>query len=162
MSVSNQQLQEWLGAKENEHLEFKEAKNNFHFEKLVDYCAALANEGGGKMVLGVTDKKPRKVVGCNAFDQPARTIGGLVEKLRLKIESEEGLRQDQRKTEEEPHKVGKGTDPVEDPVQKEGIADKQGADREKHLRHHAAGATQVALLREAAEAREHEHAGDQD
>jgi len=41
------------------------------------------------VVLGVTDKKPRKVVGCNAFHQPARTVGGLVEKLRLKIECEE-------------------------------------------------------------------------
>ena len=31
MSTSSRQLQEWLNAKENEHLEFKEAKNNFHF-----------------------------------------------------------------------------------------------------------------------------------
>lgn len=31
---------------EDEHLEFKEAANNFHFEELVDYCVALANEGG--------------------------------------------------------------------------------------------------------------------
>jgi len=50
MSVTSQQLQEWLNAKECEHLEFKEAKNNFHFEKLVKYCAALANEGGGSIV----------------------------------------------------------------------------------------------------------------
>lgn len=26
---------------ESEHVEFKEAKNNFHFEKLVAYCVAL-------------------------------------------------------------------------------------------------------------------------
>ena len=32
MSVTIQQLQQWLTAKENEHLELKEAKNNFHFE----------------------------------------------------------------------------------------------------------------------------------
>jgi hypothetical protein len=29
------QLQAWMESEENEHLEFKEAKNNFHFEKLV-------------------------------------------------------------------------------------------------------------------------------
>jgi len=84
-----ERLKAWMDGDEDEHLEFKEAKHNFHFERLVDYCAALANEGGGKMVLGVTDKKPRRVVGCNAFVQPARTVGGLVEKLRLKIECEE-------------------------------------------------------------------------
>ena len=38
---------------EDEHLEFKEATNNFHFEELVDYCVALANEGGGRMLLGI-------------------------------------------------------------------------------------------------------------
>ncbi len=29
MTASTQQLQEWLNAKEDEHLEFKEAKANF-------------------------------------------------------------------------------------------------------------------------------------
>ncbi len=45
---------------EDEHVEFKEAKHNFSFDKLVDYCAALANERGGKIVLGVTDALPRR------------------------------------------------------------------------------------------------------
>jgi hypothetical protein len=34
MTVSVLQLQDWLNAKEDEHLEFKEAKNSFQFEKL--------------------------------------------------------------------------------------------------------------------------------
>ena len=38
---------------ESEHVEFKEAKTNFHFDKLVDYCVAMANEGGGRIVCGV-------------------------------------------------------------------------------------------------------------
>jgi Putative DNA-binding domain len=63
VTFSEQQIDEWLDAKEDEHLEFKEAKSNFHFEKLVKYCAALANEGGGYILLGVTDKRPRQVVG---------------------------------------------------------------------------------------------------
>jgi ATP-dependent DNA helicase RecG len=89
MSVTIQQLQQWLAAKENEHLEFKEAKNNFHFEKLVKYCAALANEGGGSIVLGVTDKLPRTVVGSNVFTELERTKAGLIERLRLRIEAAE-------------------------------------------------------------------------
>ena len=48
---------------ETEHVEFKEAKTKFHFEELADYCCALANEGGGSMVLGITDAKPRRIVG---------------------------------------------------------------------------------------------------
>jgi len=63
MNERVQQLEQWMRAKENEHFEFKEAKNRYDFQKLVKYCVALANEGGGKMILGVTDKVPRKVVG---------------------------------------------------------------------------------------------------
>ncbi len=39
--------------RENAHLEFKEAKNNYDSDKLTQYCCALANEGGGKIILGV-------------------------------------------------------------------------------------------------------------
>ena len=96
MSVSNQQLQEWLNAKECEHLEFKEVKNNFHFEKLVKYCAALANEGGGSIVLGVTDTRPRQVVGSQVFNDLERTKAGLIERLRLRIEASEIMHPDGR------------------------------------------------------------------
>jgi ATP-dependent DNA helicase RecG len=78
----------WLTAKEDENLEFKEAKGNFHFDKLVKYCAALANEGGGSIVLGVTDRMPRRVVGTSAFPDLERTKAGLVERLRLRIDAE--------------------------------------------------------------------------
>ena len=83
------ELQALMAAAENEHLEFKEAKSNFHFEKLVKYCAALANEGGGKMILGVTDRPPRRVVGTQAFSDLERTKAGLVERLRLRIYGDE-------------------------------------------------------------------------
>lgn len=89
MTVTLQQLQHWLTSREDEHLEFKEAKQNFHFDKLVKYCAALANEGGGSIVLGVTDKRPRKVVGSNVFNDLERTKAGLVERLRLRIDAQE-------------------------------------------------------------------------
>jgi hypothetical protein len=47
---------------ENEHVEFKEAKGNSQFDKLVEYCVAMVNEGGGRIVLGVSDKPPRRVL----------------------------------------------------------------------------------------------------
>lgn len=81
---------------ENEHVEFKEAKNNFHFEKLVSYCVALGNEGGGRMVLGVTDKPPRRVVGTHAFDVPERTVAGIFERIGLKVTWDEVMHPDGR------------------------------------------------------------------
>jgi ATP-dependent DNA helicase RecG len=86
MSATIGQLHSWLVAPENEHLEFKEARNSFEFEDLVKYCAALANEGGGAMILGVTDKRPRKVVGSRAFSDIERTKAGLIDRLRLRID----------------------------------------------------------------------------
>lgn len=87
-SRSVQRVDAWLHAEEYENLEFKEAKGNFHFDKLVKYCAALANEGGGSIVLGVTDRVPRRVVGTSAFSELERTKAGLVERLRLRIDAE--------------------------------------------------------------------------
>ncbi len=83
------ELETWLQSKEGEQLEFKAATNNFHFEKLAKYCCALANEGGGRVILGVSDKRPRAVVGTTAFDQPERTRKGLCDRLPLAIDFEE-------------------------------------------------------------------------
>ena len=89
MTAAEEKLAAWLVAKEDEHLEFKEAKESFDFEKLVKYCVALANEGGGCMILGVTDKKPRKIVGTRAFLNLERTKAGLIERLHLRVSVEE-------------------------------------------------------------------------
>jgi ATP-dependent DNA helicase RecG len=83
------QLRAWMGGKEDEHLEFKEAKNRYDFELLVKYCVALANEGGGHIILGVTDKRPRKVVGSQAFTALERTKAGLLERLRFRVDAYE-------------------------------------------------------------------------
>jgi len=82
-------LQAMLDAHEDEHLEFKEAKNQFNSEKLVQYCVALANEGGGKLLLGVTDTRPRKVVGSQAFPDLAKKKHDLLEALRIRVEAYE-------------------------------------------------------------------------
>lgn len=79
-------VQELLEAKEGEHVQFKEAKNRFDFGEAAKCCCALANNGGGKLVFGITDKRPRSVVGSAAFDQPERTRMGLIEKLKVNID----------------------------------------------------------------------------
>ena len=66
---------------ENERIEFKEAKLDFSFDKLAKYCAALSNEGGGKIILGVSDKKPRLIVGTQAFIDLNRCKLSLIQKL---------------------------------------------------------------------------------
>lgn len=96
MRVTERQIDGWLGERENERLELKEAKRRFDFEKLVKYCAALANEGGGSIILGVTDKRPRRVVGTQAFRNLERTKAGLTERLHLRIDAEEVEHRDGR------------------------------------------------------------------
>ena len=78
-----------LESPEGSRVEFKTASGGFHFEELVKYCVALANEGGGTIVLGVTDRRPRQVIGTRAFDEPGRTEAGLFEQLRQRIPIEE-------------------------------------------------------------------------
>jgi ATP-dependent DNA helicase RecG len=86
-------LNRWLTAPaENECLEFKEAKQQVGTTQLMRYCAALANEGGGHLVLGVTDKVPRRIVGSQAFvsaDHLNDLKARIVEKLRMRIDATE-------------------------------------------------------------------------
>ena len=86
MRVSLEQIQSWMDSIEGERIEFKEAKGGYDFEKLTKYCVALANEGGGHIILGVTDKRPRRVVGSRAFTDLERTLRGLHDRLSLSIE----------------------------------------------------------------------------
>jgi ATP-dependent DNA helicase RecG len=91
MTTTPEQLMHWLAEPEGLRLEFKEARNNYHFDKLVQYCVALANEGGGKIILGVTDRRPRQIVGTAAFEEPGRTEAGLHDRLSQRIPVEELL-----------------------------------------------------------------------
>jgi len=59
----------WLTAPEDEHLEFKTARNNMDRDEIGRYCSALSNVGGGHLVLGISDRMPRQVVGTVAFNE---------------------------------------------------------------------------------------------
>lgn len=78
-----------MNAAEDEHLEFKEAKSSFSQDKALRYCCALANEGGGRLILGVTDQKPRQIVGSAAFPALEDLRAELVRVLHLRIPAEE-------------------------------------------------------------------------
>lgn len=56
---------------EDECVEFKEAKQDFSFDKIAEYFSALSNEANLKnkryswLLFGITDKLPRRIVGTN-------------------------------------------------------------------------------------------------
>lgn len=79
------ELHRLMKDEENERLECKEAKGNYDFRSLAKYCAAIANEGGGYVILGVTDRLPRRVVGSNAFRDLNGTKANLCRELSLRI-----------------------------------------------------------------------------
>jgi ATP-dependent DNA helicase RecG len=91
--ITLETLEKWLLVPtETERLEFKEAKEKYGRTNLLEYCTALANEGGGYIVLGVTDKRPRKVVGSLAWStaKELNTIKAyIVEQLKFRVEATE-------------------------------------------------------------------------
>ena len=90
MKTTPEQIENWLrSSSEHQRLEFKEAKTQFSSQKLFEYCVALANEGGGNLVLGVSDRIPRRVVGTNAIDDPVGMAEKLFQVLRFRVDIEE-------------------------------------------------------------------------
>lgn len=84
-----EEFNNWLQKPEGCDLEFKEAKNMFNANKdLPDYCAALANEGGGKLILGVDNN--RKVVGTTAFQGTYNKLThDLLTKIKIRVDVEQ-------------------------------------------------------------------------
>lgn len=83
-------INKWcLEQKESHRFEFKEAKTQYDTNKLMRYCVAIANEGGGKLVFGVTDSIPRKVVGTQAFKAVDKIAQSLHDKLEFLPDIEE-------------------------------------------------------------------------
>lgn len=86
MNVDLTRLQAWLSAGEDEHLEFKEARNRYDFEELVKYCVALANEGGGTMNLrrhGQAAPARRRQPGLH---RPGAHEGRSIQRLRRRVD----------------------------------------------------------------------------
>ena len=89
MTITAAQIDVWRASEgETAHLEFKEAKNQYDTTKLRRYCVAIANEGGGFLVLGVADKPPRAVVGSAAFADPQDIAEKLFSWLGFRVDVE--------------------------------------------------------------------------
>jgi ATP-dependent DNA helicase RecG len=89
MATTPQQIDLWRSASsEHQRLEFKEAKNQFDNRKLYEYCVALANEGGGHLLLGVANMPPRAVVGTAAFNDPVAMAAKLFEAVGFRVDIE--------------------------------------------------------------------------
>lgn len=85
-----QQVDLWLSTpSEHQRLEFKEARSQLDNRKLYKYCVALANEGGGHLVLGISDTKPRRVVGSAAFNNPIEMASKLFQAVGFRVDIEE-------------------------------------------------------------------------
>jgi predicted HTH transcriptional regulator len=93
MAITSAQIDIWRQAEtENQNLEFKEAKTGLDRNKVAEYCVALANEGGGHMLLGITDRRPRQVIGSRALidtveaaDKIFRQVGFRVDEGRVVV-----------------------------------------------------------------------------
>lgn len=90
MTTTPEQIDLWrASSSEHQNLEFKEAKNQLDNSRLYKYCVALANEGGGQLLLGVADKPPRPVVGTSAFNNPVEMAEKIFHALGFRVDIEE-------------------------------------------------------------------------
>ncbi len=90
MPITPEQVDLWRqSSMEHQRLEFKEAKLQYDFDKLCRYCVAIANEGGGFLLLGIGDQIPRKVVGSQAIPNPVECAQKLFEALGFRIDIEQ-------------------------------------------------------------------------
>lgn len=97
MSTTPEQIDLWRQSPtEHQRLEFKEAKTQFDNRRLYEYCVALANEGGGHLVLGVANKPPRPVIGTQAFRDPVEMAEKLFQVLGFRVDIEEVAHPDGR------------------------------------------------------------------
>lgn len=90
MTTSVEQIDLWRNIPtENQQIEFKEAKYQFDNKKLYKYCVALANEGGGRLILGIADQPPRRVVGTEAFNNPVEMAEKIFQAIGFRVDIEE-------------------------------------------------------------------------
>jgi len=90
MAITPAQIDLWRSSpSETQNLEFKEAKTQYDNKKLYKYCVAIANEGGGYLILGIEDKLPRRVVSSSAFNDPIAMASKLFTAIGFRVDIEE-------------------------------------------------------------------------
>ena len=90
MPTSIEELEQWIQVpKEIEGLEFKAARTAFDGNRLMDYCVGISNDGGGKLILGVTNTLPREIVGTAAVGDTQEMQKKVLDKLHFEVKIEE-------------------------------------------------------------------------
>ncbi len=90
MVTTSKDIEIWRQSySENRSLEFKEAKAQFDNSKLFKYCVAIANDGGGHLLLGIADQPPRPVVGTKAFHNVVEMEEKIFQKIGFRVNIEE-------------------------------------------------------------------------
>lgn len=92
IQTSPEQFERLLCRVEDCNLEFKKASNNFDSRDLRDYCAALANERGGKLLLGVEQKQDKtgEATGTAAFlGTYNKCSNEIIDELGIRVDVEE-------------------------------------------------------------------------
>jgi predicted HTH transcriptional regulator len=91
MTTSVEELERWMRVPaESENLEFKAAKSGgIHSDRIFKYSVAISNEGGGRLILGVSNDLPRKVVGTQAAIDPPGMQKKILDTLHFLVRVEE-------------------------------------------------------------------------
>ncbi len=92
-----EEIRRLLELKENENLEFKEAKNSFSIlggkeksrRSVLGYCVALGNEGGGKLILGISEGMSPKIIGSSALADLNDAKSKIFQQLGMRIKATE-------------------------------------------------------------------------
>lgn len=85
-----------LTSPEDERLEFKRLQTGGSFDALCKYVAGISNSGGGTIVLGVSDLRPRRIEGTLAFPEPGKTKAQISRELRIEVRMEEHTLENKR------------------------------------------------------------------
>lgn len=90
MAVTTEQIDQWRSfPTETQVLEFKEAKTQYDNAKLYEYCVAIANEGGGHLLMGIRNEPPHEVVGTKAFNDPVGIAEKILQKVGFRVDVEQ-------------------------------------------------------------------------
>lgn len=86
-----EELEGLIQRPEDQNLEFKEASTSFDRKTLFQYLVAIANEGGGQFILGVSDCIPRRVVGTQLFRNVEEITQQILTMLHFRVDVQESL-----------------------------------------------------------------------
>ncbi len=83
--LTEAELKRLLAGEEDEHVEFKESF--LSRKEIGEYAVGIGNEGGGWLVMGVTNKKPRRIAGMAepSAEDRQRLLDGVLDATGIRI-----------------------------------------------------------------------------